>query len=133
MAKKTNKITTDEEGFRILQGELFFRWKAADNEVLNTELSLKLKQIEVDALLEKHPEVQNALNQRQYIITRSVQAQADRQKVYKDIEAHLGISLKNVSIDDVSGRVHVHEAPETVATIPTGSPPSRSRRKRTKK
>jgi putative salt-induced outer membrane protein YdiY len=127
MAKKINKITTDEEGHPILQGELFWRWKAADNEVLNTELSLKLKQAEVDALLEKHPEVQAALNQRQYIITRSVQAQADRMKVYKDIETHLGISLKNVSIDDVSGRVHTHE------TTPTESPQAGSRRKKTKK
>jgi len=132
MAKKINKITTDEEGFLVLKGELFFRWKAADNEVLNTELSLKLKQIEVDALLEKYPEVQSALNQRQYIITRSVQAQAERAKVYKDIEAHFGISLKNVSIDDVSGRVHIHDVSQDPATVPTGNPPPRSRRKRNK-
>ncbi len=111
MSKKKGP-PTDEQGFTVLKGELFWKWRTADTENTNADLALKLKTAEIDRMLEKYPEIQKVLNERIALVNNSLIKQQQLRAVLAEVEAHLGISLKAVSIDDQTGRVHVHDQPQ---------------------
>ena len=100
-------VPVDDDGIAVLRGELFWKWKAADTEVRNADLALKLKQTEIAKMLEQHPEIQKAMDDRTALVNKSVQTQNELRAVYKDLETHLGIEMTNVSIDDQTGRIYV--------------------------
>jgi hypothetical protein len=114
MAKATKKAPenapVDQEGCLILRGELFWKWKAADSEQRYVVEALKVKQAEFDALLDQYPEVKAALGERTALIQRSVAVQVEVRNVNTELEKYLGIPMKNVSIDDQTGRVFQHNS-----------------------
>lgn len=125
----------DDDGILVLRGEMFFRWKSADSEMRNAELSLKLKQIEVAKLLEQYPDVQRALDERTALVNKSLQTQTDLRTVYKDLEGHLGVEMTHVSIDDQTGRVYVLQDGVMGPMIPSKKkkPPTGARRSKSTK
>lgn len=123
MGKKTanvsapaNTYATDAEGYPILRGELFWRWRAALEGMQRVDSDVKLKSMQVDTLLEQHPEIKRAINERASLMQQSVTARQEYQRVISDLEAHFGFPMKDVSIDDHSGRVHVL-SPEKPAPV----------------
>lgn len=126
---KTSKLpehfTIDSDGAVRLTGELFQRWKAADLSLENTNLKLKLKNKEIDEVLAKHPEVKKLLDERTALIHGMTGPQNELREVHSMIESSLNVQIKDVSIDDNSGRVFVH--------TPTGSEPLIRKRSRSKR
>lgn len=112
--------TSDNEGFLVLQGELFWKWRAVAESVQRVDAEYKLKNAEVEAVLTAHPEVARVLGERAGLMQQSVTARQEYMRVQADLEAHFGFPMKNVSIDDVSGRVHRLDAPEPAPPVTNG-------------
>lgn len=100
------QVPHDDEGFPILQGELFWKWRAVAESVQRVDAEFKLKNAEVEALLAQYPEVQRALGERARLAQQSVTARQEYMRVQEALEKHFGFPMRGVSIDDVSGRVH---------------------------
>lgn len=100
----------DQEGCLVLRGELFWKWKAADSEQRYVVEALKVKQAELDDLLDKYPDVKALLGERSSLIQRSAAVQVEVRNVNTELEKYLGIPMKNVSIDDHTGRVFQHNS-----------------------
>ena len=112
-AKKTAKtsaasVPVDDEGCLVLRGELFWKWKAADSEVRYVAEALKVKQNELQVLLDKYPDVKAVFEERTSLLQRSVVSQNEMRHVQASLEEYLGMSMKDVSIDDQTGRVFLH-------------------------
>jgi len=102
--------TMDQDGCLVLQGELFWKWKAADSEQRYVSSAIQLKQKEIDAILDKYPDVKALLGDKNSLIQRSIVAQNEMRNVLAGLEEHLGMSMKNVSIDDTTGKVFILSA-----------------------
>jgi len=100
------ETTHDEEGFLILKGELFWKWRALSEVIQRLAADLQLHAQQIDKLLEPHPEIRELFNKRASLNTQMLVARGEYSSLLGELEAHLGFPMKNVSIDDVSGRVH---------------------------
>ena len=117
----------DAEGCLLLRGELFFRWKASDAELSRLDADIKLASHEVDALLREQPVLSKLLNDRAALIQQTVTSRHEQMSVLKMLEEHLGLSMSNVSIDDQTGRVHVHANGALIAVKKPGPAPKSPR------
>ncbi len=99
-------VTTDEEGFPVLKGELFWKWRALQSDLRRLDADIALHSKAVDAELDKLPELRELLHRRTSAIQQRMTAGAEYKELLVTLEKHLGFPMTNVSIDDVSGRVH---------------------------
>lgn len=109
---RKKKIDTLEikEDFIYVKGELFWRWKAMETEQRNIDLSLRVVRAEIVALLDKYPEVKEAFGHQANLVQQAVNVQQQYNEVIVEIGDNLNIDMAEVSIDDSTGRVFLHEA-----------------------
>jgi hypothetical protein len=128
--KKTAAPPTDQDGCLILQGELFWKWKAADSEIRYVAEALKVNQTEIEVLLDKYPDVKAVFGTKTSLIQRSLSSQTEMRHVQAELEKYLGMSMKNVSIDDQTGRVFLHHPEgEPVPVKPKAAKSVKSKKK----
>lgn len=100
------KLDRDEEGMIVLRGELFWKWKAIHEAVQRCDAEIKLRTPMIEALLEQQPELKKLIGERTAFVQQSVTMRVEYNAVLAALEKHFGFPMKNVSIDDVTGRVH---------------------------
>ena len=107
MGKATQaSVDRDDEGHLVLKGELFWKWKATHTAIAHCDAEVKARTPVIDALLDQQPELKRLLGERSAYVQQAVTMRAEYKAVLAELEKHLGFSMQNVSIDDVTGRVH---------------------------
>jgi len=99
----------DSDGFLAIKGELFWKWRAMDTEKRNIDLSLRVLHTEIAALLDKHPDVKEALGHQAGLINQASLMQQQYSALIVEIGEHLQVDMQQVSIDDQTGRVFQHQ------------------------
>jgi hypothetical protein len=104
---------SEPENELVLNGDLFWRWKAmfSDFERLTVMLQAKVKELEV--ALAQVPEIRIVMEQRVALAAELSTAKAELLVVQKEIESVLGIKIENCAIDDRTGRIYNLEADGT--------------------
>lgn len=110
MAGKRLKQDLDQDGCLILRGELFWKWRAVSESITRIDSDLRLRSHEVDKALDANPELRKLLNDRASLVQESATARVEYQRILVTLEEHFGFPMKDVSIDDQTGRVHTLEA-----------------------
>jgi hypothetical protein len=118
MTEVSKELTYDDEGCLVLKGELFWKWKAVHESVQRCDAEIKLRTPMIDALLETMPELKKLLGERAMFIQQSMTMRGEYKNVLATLEEHFGFPMTNVSIDDLTGRVHRLE-PEAPAPSPS--------------
>ena len=111
--RKTKTVAAeyiDTDGFMAIKGELFWKWRAVDTEKRNIELSLKVLHADIAALLDKYPEVKEALGMQTNLIQQASQAHQHYNDLINQIGLALNTDMQHVSIDDQTGRIFQHQA-----------------------
>lgn len=98
---------TDEQGFYYLPKELLMEYRALDSECRHVHLCLRMTTQELDALLAKHPEIQTKILEKGNLTMEARNKTEALREVYARIEALYGITMKDIAIDDLSGRMQV--------------------------
>lgn len=106
--------STDDEGHLVLKGELFWKWKAMATAVAHCDAEIKARTPLIDKMLDELPELKKLLGERSAYVQQRMTMAAEYKAVLAELEAHFGFSMQNVSIDDLTGRVHrLEEATHT--------------------
>jgi hypothetical protein len=117
----SDSVHTDDEGHLVLRGELFWKWKAIHEAVQRCDAEVRARTPVIDAILEQHPELKKLLGERAAYIQQRMTMNAEYKNVLAQLEAHFGFSMQNVSIDDLTGRVHRHDLASP--DVSTDTPP----------
>lgn len=107
--KTTSKIPVeylDDDGYYVLKGELLWQYRALDAELRNLSLDAKSRAEELQAELDKHPEIKELISAKNAITAETAVKMHDLQLLHKQIEDIFSVSLKNCAIDDKTGRIH---------------------------
>ena len=108
----------DDDGCIVLRGALFWEWRALVEQMQRIDSDLKLRSHEVDKALDEHPALRTLLNERAALVHASGTSRIEYQHVLARLEEHFGFPMKNVSIDDQTGRVHTVNGPDDTAPTP---------------
>jgi hypothetical protein len=110
--KQANSVATvDEDGFTVLGPDHLWKWRALQAEVEKEQLRLEGIHRDLQAALSKQPEIVSLFEQKTQGFAAVSAAKAELLNVQAEIEALLGISLKEHALDDRTGRLH-HVAPD---------------------
>lgn len=127
--KAQHQPPVDEDGVLILRGELFWKWRALDADIKRTRTEADAKQATIDAEIAKHDVLKSLIGDKHALVREHSQHVLEMHAVHVEMEKTLGVDIKNVSIDDKSGRVHVLDADGT----PTPLKPKTKRSKTVRK
>lgn len=119
----------DDDGVLVLQGELFWKWRALDADIRRTKIEADAKQAAIDAEIAKLPELKRLIDERHGLVREHAQHSLEMRSVHAEMEKLLGVEVKNISVDDKTGRVHVLAADGT----PSPAKPAKPRAKLSKK
>lgn len=121
-------VSGDEEAFYRVKGELFWRWKAAMNEIDKVQLQIAENKRAFETELAKNPEIRRLKEEHTGLIQASSMALAELTETQAKIEQELGIDLKSCAIDDKTGRVHNMNADGTTTPKAIAVPSKRPKK-----
>jgi hypothetical protein len=104
MGKATKEQNSEEP--LVLRGELFWKWKALHTALAHCDAEIKARTPLIDQMLDQYPELKKLIGERTAYVQQRMTAMHEYSAVQAELETHFGFSMKNVSIDDVTGRVH---------------------------
>lgn len=110
MARKTKgktAATSEEDDSMVLTGVLFWKFRAVESDFARVQMELDLKSAELGQLMAKYDDVRACFGARQALLNELSTKKADVIAVQQEIQAHLGVDLRNCSFDDKTGRIHV--------------------------
>lgn len=118
----------DEDGYLCLKGDLFWRWRALDAETRTAQMALERATSKIQAEIDKNPALKELLADKAAAAGAVSAAMSELRTVQADIEEKMGLSIKDCSFDDKTGRLYVHAPDGTKEPV---KPAKRSRRKAT--
>ena len=119
--KKTVTVAdpnTDSDGFLCLRGEILWKFRAVDAEHRNLLLGVEQKRAAVAEEITKHPDLLRLIGERDALILQANQHSKEVMSIQQEIEASLGIELKDCTIDDKTGRLFILTNGEQVPVLP---------------
>jgi hypothetical protein len=117
----------DADGFLCLTGTLLWKYRAIDAEYRNTQLAALRKQADIEEEIQKHDRLRGLVAERRALLGESSVRATELQAVQQEIEATLGVSLKDCAIDDKSGRIFTLRADGTQEPVRSTSTTRASR------
>jgi len=121
------KDITDDEGVLCLKGPLFWKWRALDAEHRAAVMELEQLKGKVAAEIAKHPELAELIGLQAGAVGQVSQAKGVLLQVQTEIEALMGVSLKDCAFDDKTGRLY-NLASDGQRSDPVKPPKRRSRK-----
>ena len=105
---KNGKSTppVDSDGFYVLPKDLLMEFRALDAECRNALLELRMVGQSLEAMLAKHPEIQQMIAQRAALEAEVGKKRATLLELHRIMESIYPIKISGISIDDVTGRIH---------------------------
>ena len=100
------EVPIDEAGFYYLPKALLMEWRAMDAECRTAHMGLRIATAELDAMLNKHPEIQKKIMEKASMVTEAANKKHALVEVHGTIEQIYGIKITDIAIDDVTGRMH---------------------------
>lgn len=105
-SKKTERLPVDSEGYYVIPHGLLMEWRALDAECRHAHLELRVASQELEMLLAKQPEIQKKMTHKASMITEAANKKNALTEVLQTIEQMFAVRAANISIDDVTGRIH---------------------------
>lgn len=100
-----------------IEGELLWKYRALDSEYVKVQTQRMTIDTEIKAAIEAHPVLKELYGRKNSLAAESSAAMKELQEVLKEVEDKLGVNLKECSIDDKTGIVHVHKDGKTVPMV----------------
>ncbi len=125
-AKKNGTISngelTDEEGHYRLTGELFWKYRAVDSDYVRVQAAVLHNKEQINAFIEKTPELRDLFAKKTELMNQSSITVGELMAVQAQIEKLFGVDLKECSIDDKTGVLHVLKDGKEVPMSPPATP-----------
>jgi len=120
----------DSEGVFCLRGEMFWKFKAVDAEHRRAVAELAESTRKLSEAIDKNPEIKALYAARQRLLSEVSTAKGALAETSEALEAQLGVSLRECSIDDETGRVYrlLPSGPVPLAPVPPSKKPQRRSR-----
>ena len=97
----------DDDGCVILRKDLFYEWRCASGEISRINSEAKLCSYEIDKALEAQPALRKLINDKASLAQSLSIARVEHQRVLEKLASYIGVaSMKNISLDEKTGRVH---------------------------
>ena len=96
----------DSDGFYVLPKDLLMEFRALDAECRNALLELRMVGQSLEAALSKHPEIKQMMAQRAASETEVGRKRTALMELHQVMESIYPIKISEISIDDVTGRIH---------------------------
>jgi hypothetical protein len=137
-AKKTTNQSSvprddfiDEEGVLCLRGSLFWKWRALDAELKSVTIEIEQTQTRISMEIAKNKELSDLMSHRSALAGQVSVAKTELANVQTEIEALMGISLKDCAFDDKTGRLY-NLSPDGTRGEPA-TPPVKQTKRRVRK
>ena len=114
----------DADGFLCLQGAHLWKWRALDAELRAAAVELVSTEHKILAVVAQHEQLSSLIQQKAGFAAVISHTRTEIQNTQAEIEKDLGISLKNYSFDDKTGRLH-----DLTPTVVQSAPVRKSTRK----
>jgi hypothetical protein len=107
-AKAPAKVAppVDAEGFLCLTGDRLWKWRALDAELRAGQTELERLSGAIQAEISKHADLANMIQQKAALGGTVSVAKSELLAVQAQIEAEMGVSLKECAFDDKTGRLY---------------------------
>jgi hypothetical protein len=96
----------DAEGFLCLTGDRLWKWRALDAELRAGQTELERLSGAIQAEIGKHADLANMIQQKAALGGTVSVAKSELLAVQAQIEAEMGVSLKECAFDDKTGRLY---------------------------
>jgi len=114
----------DDEGILCLKGPLFWKWRALDAEYRTAIITMAQTKTKIESEINKNPTLVTLLGEQAGLAGQISVAKTELTNVQLEIEAHMGVSLKDCAFDDKTGRLY------NLSSDGTRSEPIKSKRVR---
>jgi len=127
---KHQGILVDNEGVLCLRGEMFWKFKAVDAEHRRAVAELAESTRKLSEAIDKNPEIKALYTARQRLLGEVSTAKNALAETSEALEKQMGVSLRECSIDDETGRVYRILPSGPVPLVPV--PPSKKTQRRSR-
>jgi hypothetical protein len=99
----------DSDGFLVLSGDLFWKWKFTDAEYQRLCLAVKDASQSFETEFQKFPMLVKLRERRDALNLEAKTAIEDRKKLHEEMGKELGVDVNHIAIDPVTGRIFIDQ------------------------